>query len=176
MTGLLLTLLMTQLALYSLCGSGYFCAGLQVGSTALYLNSAHLLVGLMVVVDSYFMQRAFRFWPLSALVALTGAGFCLFGIYSEITGSNIHVSGSFGFVAMTLAAFASYKVQGKPFSYVSLLFGLASLALLPIYVSGNFLGLGQSGMELVMGYPLLIWAFSFGGYLLGISQPRRETT
>lgn len=78
-----------------------------MGGLALYLNSAQFLVGLMVVVASLFMQRTFRFWPLSVLVALAGAGFCLFGIVSEITGSNIHVPSSFGFVAMTLAAFAS---------------------------------------------------------------------
>ncbi len=172
MTGLLLILLMTQLAMYGLCSSGYFCTGVQVGSMAPYLNSAHALVGLTVVVDSYFMQRAFRFWPLSLLVALTGAGFCLFGVFSAITGSYIHVSSSFGFVAMTLAALASYKVQGKPFSYVSLLFGTASLVMLLTYLSGNFLGLGQSGMEFVMGYVLLVWALSFGGYILGISQSK----
>jgi hypothetical protein len=41
-----------------------------------------------------------------------------------------------------------------------------------LYISKNFLGLGNGGMERMIVYPVLTWGISFGGYLLGMSHPK----
>src|SRR5947199_267685 len=60
----------------------------------------------------------------------------------------------------------SYSVSTN---YISDL-GVRSLAALGLFISNNFLGLGNGGMERMIVYPVLTWGIGFGGYLLGMSH------
>ena len=75
------------------------------------------------------------------------------------------------FFAGGLAAIVSRTVQNPPFSVVSAVLGVVSLAMLVLYMvlgdSSPIAGLGLGGVERWVAYPILAWTMSFGGYLMG---------
>jgi hypothetical membrane protein len=65
-----------------------------------------------------------------------------------------------------LGVIAAAKIVKSPFSYFSILMGIASITALVLYGANIYLGLGPGGMERMIAYPVLLWAISFGGYLM----------
>ncbi len=87
---------------------------------------------------------------------------------------SLHTIVSFiTFLFAGLSAILAFRILRPPLSYVSVLLGVGSLAALGLYVSKNFLGLGNGGMERMIVYPVLTWGIGFGGYLLGMSHSQR---
>jgi hypothetical membrane protein len=63
-------------------------------------------------------------------------------------------------------AIAAAKIVKSPFSHFSILMGIASITALFLYGANIYLGLGPGGMERMIAYPVILWAISFGGYLM----------
>ena len=140
-------------------------------ASALVFNSSIFLFGVLVLAGSYFLQKAFKWTPGSALVALAGVG--LIGVGSFPEGSSYGLHGIFSlltFLFSALSAIVLARFQRKPMFYFSAVLGLVSLFMLVGYVGEIYLGLGAGGMERMIVYPVLVWALGFGGYLMAIEK------
>ena len=116
----------------------------------------------------------------SSLVGLFGLGALIAGVIPENVDLTTHGLGALvSFVAVAIAAVTIYRVrlEAPPyFRYLSMLFGVISLAGLAIMLSVSFATLessviGHGGDERIIVYPLLAWEIVLGVYLIG-SLPR----
>jgi hypothetical membrane protein len=75
------------------------------------------------------------------------------------------------FIAGGVTAIVSITVQKPPFSILSAILGVITLATLALYTilgdDSPMAGLGIGGVERWVAYPILIWVLSFGGYVMG---------
>jgi hypothetical membrane protein len=162
--------------------SGNYISDLGVGSSSMIFNSSVFLLGLLLVIGAYFLQRAFDFRMLTVLLVLTAIGAMGVGIFTEDFGI-IHSAVSlivflFGGLSAIFSVVCSYVHRSNllkmPFSVISVILGLMTLGSLVLFVGKIYLGLGAGGMERMIAYPILMWGAGFGGYL--IAYPEERTT
>ena len=152
-----------------------YISDLGVGSSALIFNSSVFLLGVLVVADAYFVQRAFNSKLFSILLIITGIGAMGVGLFTEDAGV-IHVIFSLiTFIFAGISAMLSYRLLKPPLSYFSIILGALSLLALILFASGNYLGLGKGGMERMIAYPTLLWAIGLGSHVIGYSNKTSET-
>ncbi len=137
-----------------------------VQPTSIIFSSSVTLLGLLVIVASYFIKRQFKSLVLTVLVIMTGLGAVGVGVFPETMGIIHPIVSLITFIFAGFSAIASYKLQKVPLSYFSLVLGAITLVALGLYVSDAYLGLGQGGMERMIVYPSLIWAMGFSGGLM----------
>lgn len=138
--------------------------------SASIFNASVIILGLLILLSSYFIRLGFNNFLIPLLFAIAGIGAIGVGLFPEDAG-EIHVYASFiTFLFGGLAAVASYSLVKKPFSYFSVLLGMTSLTALVLFGLEIYLGLGAGGMERMIVYPLLAWAIGFGGYLMSSEQ------
>jgi len=134
--------------------------------SAFIFNSSVILLGITIILSSYFIWREFNSSIIAALFFLSGLGAIGVGSFPETAGS-LHVIVSFiTFFFGELAAIATSRLVKAPFSYFSVLMGISSLAALVLFGLNTYLGLGPGGMERMIAYPVLMWALGFGGYMM----------
>jgi len=167
--------------------SGYsisdnYISDLGVGPSSMIFNSSVFLMGLLLIIGAYFLQRAFDFKILTVLLVLTAIGAMGIGIFTEDFGT-IHsvvslIAFLFGGLSAIFSVICSYvhkfKLLEMPFSVIAVILGLMSLGALVLFMAGMDLGLGVGGMERMIVYPLLMWGAGFGGHL--IAHPEKLTT
>jgi len=174
--------LMVSEALYS----GYsisdnYISDLGVGPSSMIFNSSVFLLGLLLIIGTYFLQRAFKaFEALKVLLVLTAIGAMGVGIFTEDFPA-IHsvvslIAFLFGGLSAIFSVICSYvhkfELVKMPFSAISVILGLMSLGALVLLVAGMDLGLGVGGMERMIVYPLLMWGAGFGGHLITHAEKR----
>jgi hypothetical membrane protein len=147
-----------------------YISDLGVGPSALIFNSSVFLLGVLVVVGAYFVQRAFDFKFFSVLSFIAGIGAVGVGLFTEDAGVLHGIFSLITFLFAGFSAITSYRVEKPPLSYFSVFLGIASLLALVLFASGTYLGLGKGGMERVVAYPALLWAIGFGCHLIGYSS------
>ncbi|MCW3980088.1 MAG: DUF998 domain-containing protein [Candidatus Bathyarchaeota archaeon] len=161
--------------------SANYISDLGVGPSAIYFNSSVFFMGLLLIIGTYFLQRAFNYKILTVLLVLTAVGAMGVGVFTEDFGT-IHTVVSliaflFGGLSAIFSAVCSYvhdfKLLKMPFSIIAVILGLISLAALVLLGSNIDLGLGVGGIERMIAYPLLMWGAGFGGYL--IASPEMKT-
>lgn len=134
--------------------------------SAFIFNGSLIVLGILVVLSAYFLQKAFEQKVFSILVLVAGIGVMCVGLFPETTGI-IHIIFAFvTFIFMGLAAIMSYQLSQSPLNYVSIILGALSLVDLILFVTGNNLGLGVGGMERMIMYPVLMWGLAFAGFLI----------
>ncbi|MDH5448963.1 MAG: DUF998 domain-containing protein [Candidatus Bathyarchaeota archaeon] len=138
-------------------------------------NSLVFLLGMLGVFGAYFIQKAFNFKLFSLLAAITGIGAIGVGLFTEDAGVIHAVFSLITFLFAGITAIVSYKLEKPPLSYLSVVLGSVSLVALVLFASGFYLDLGKGGMEHMIAYPALLWAISFGGYLIGDSEDTSAT-
>jgi hypothetical membrane protein len=157
-----------------------YISDLGVGPSALIWNSSVFLLGLLVLVGAFFLQRAFRFELLTLTLVLTGVGAMGIGVFTEAFGA-LHMIVSFtAFLFSGLSAIFSvlcsrvhkFPLVKMPFSAFSIILGLMTLVALGLFGSGIYLDLGPGGMERMIAYPALLWGAGFGGYLIAFPEER----
>jgi hypothetical membrane protein len=159
-----------------------YISDLGVGPSALIWNSSVFLMGLLLLIGAYFLQRAFRFELLTVMLVLTGVGAMGVGVFTEDFGVIHMVVSLITFLFGGLSAIVSvlcsrvhrFPLVKMPFSALSIILGLMTLVALGLFGSGQYLGLGAGGMERMIAYPALMWGAGFGGYL--IAYPQERTT
>jgi len=136
-------------------------------TNALLFNSSVVMLGLAVIAAAYFLWRETGDWLVFAVPALAGLGAVGVGVFPQTTGFLHDVSAFIAFFVGGLAAIgaAFHKLEKPPRSWLSIVFGLVSLAALALFVSRTYLGLGAGGMERLVAYPVLLWAAAFGWQL-----------
>ena len=158
-----------------------YISDLGVGPSALIWNSSVFLMGLLVLVGAFFLQRAFRFELLTVMLVLTGVGAMGVGIFTEAFGVLHMIASLVTFLFCGLSAIVSvlcsrvhkFPLVKMPSSALSIILGLMTLVALALFGSGQYLGLGAGGMERMIAYPALMWGAGFGGYLIAYPEERR---
>lgn len=158
--------------------SANYISDLGVGPSAIYFNSSVFLMGLLMLIGAYFLQRAFNYTMLTVMLVLTAVGSMGVGVFTEDFGI-IHMVVSliaflFGGLSAIFSAICShvheFKLLKTPSSIVAIVLGVMSLGALALFAGGIYLDLGKGGMERMIAYPLLVWGAGFGGYLLAYPE------
>ena len=141
-------------------------------------NTVLSLLGILTMASAYMIYRGLGNRLFSTLVGLFGLGALIAGVVPENVDLTTHGLGALvSFVAGAIAAVAVYraKLEAPPyFRYLSIPFGIISLAGLAIMLSVSFATLesstiGHGGDERIIVYPLLVWEI-----ILGISLIRNQ--
>ena len=134
--------------------------------SAFIFNTSVILLGILIISSSYLIWKEFHSLIIAALFCFSGLGAVGVGLFPETAGF-LHVIVSFiTFFFGALAAIAAIRIVKAPFSYFSVLMGLASLTSLVLYGLEIYMGLGPGGMERMIAYPILLWGIGFGGYMM----------
>ncbi len=139
--------------------------------SATIFDSAMVSAGLAIIAAALCLAWGFRRVAVTVFTGLTGLGILGVGLFPGNTG-NIHaIFALIAFFAGGLAAIVSLTVQSLPFSVISTILGVVSLATLLVYMilgeGSPMAGMGIGGVERWVAYPILAWMLSFGGYLMG---------
>ena len=141
--------------------------------SAWLFDISNAVLGLLILVGAYFLQRAFTWKPATGLLALAGIGALGVGLFPETAGILHTIFSFIAFLFAGLSAVVTSKFEKKPMSYLSIILGLATLAALFLFVGGINLGLGVGGMERMIVYPALLWAVGFGGHMMATEDSMR---
>jgi hypothetical membrane protein len=155
--------------------SDNYISDLGVGPSATIFNASVFLLGLLMIIGAYLIQRALNTRLLAIFLLLTGIGAMGVGIFTEDAGAIHAIVSLITFLFGGLSALASYRLIKPPLSYLAIIMGLIGLASLVLFISGTDLGLGVGGMERMIAYPLLLWQVGFGGHLVNQSQGTSTT-
>jgi len=134
--------------------------------TSMIFDTSIALLGLLILIGAYFLQRAFRLTPATVMVALSGIGALGVGLFPETTGIVHSIFSLIVFLFAGLAALTTARFQKKPMFYFSIILGILTLIALLLYVADTYLGLGPGGMERMIVYPALLWSIGFGGHMM----------
>jgi len=152
-----------------------YISDLGIRAGAPIFNGSIILLGLTILLTSWYLYRAFKDRILMIVVFIAGIGAIGVGVFTEDFDIIHSVFSFITFVFAALSAILAFRILRPPLSYLSILLGVASLAALGLYVSKNFLGLGKGGMERMIVYPVLAWGIGLGGYLLGMSAAKEPS-
>ena len=149
----------------AMCRSGS-CKIIQPSSTI--FNTSIILLGIAIIAASIIIAMS-RERPklFPSMLAISGVGAIMVGLFPEYTGSLHTISALIVFLFGGLAAIASYKLQGSPMNIISIILGLLTLSSLVLYATNHYLGLGPGGMERMIVYPALLWGAALGAYMMG---------
>jgi len=143
----------------------------SVQPSAAIFDSVMIVGGILALAGAFCLERGFRRMPVAIFGGLTGLGMLGVGVFPSNYG-NVHtVFALMIFIAGGLAAIISVTVQTPPFSVISPILGIITLATLILYTvladRSPMAGLGIGGVERWVAYPVVAWVMSFGGYLMG---------
>jgi hypothetical membrane protein len=143
---------------------------LGLGPSAMVFNASIFLLGLLIIVGTYFLQRAFNVKILTVLLTLATLGFMVVGIFTHYSQQIHFISALVALLFDGLSAIYSYKLMKLTISLINILLGLITLPASVLYIVKQYLGLGTWGMERIIVYPNLIWTLGFGSYLITLSK------
>ncbi|MEM0130274.1 MAG: DUF998 domain-containing protein [Thermoplasmatales archaeon] len=153
--------------------SNNYISDLGVGSTGVLFNTSISALGIAVVVDSFFVYRGFGSPVFASLIALTGLGALLVGVFNENYGTIHSYVSYFTFIVGPLTAIYAYRFESGAMAYASIILGLISYFAIVIFLLyHNPPVIGRGGWERLVVYPFLLWGVGFGGYLAGLSDKR----
>jgi hypothetical membrane protein len=159
-----------------------YISDLGVGPSAIVFNASVFLLGLLLLAGTYLLRHNPNLKTLNTLLLLMAIGAMGVGIFTkDFTLAHGAVS-SMAFFFAGLSAIASFKVLKKPFSLISIILGVITLAALAFFSIGMiasdsltsttaydsvfYMGLGPGGMERMIVYPALMWLAGFSGHLV----------
>lgn len=146
----------------------YVCSPLHV-----VMNTSFITLGVTQFLGAVLLNQAtprFR-WQLAGYtcMGLAGLGTILVGLYPENSVRLLHAIGAalpfvLGNVALLLLAEQPSLPQWlRRYSQVS---GSVGLAALLLFITHNYLGIGQGGMERFVAYPQTFWMIVIGVYYI----------
>ena len=129
------------------------------------------VLGLLILVGSYYLQKSFHWKPATVLSALAGVGALGVGVFPETAGIAHGISTLIVFLFAGLSAIVNARFQRPPMFFFSIILGFMTLMALFMYLGDFNLGLGPGGMERLIVYPALLWVIGFGGHLMAMEDP-----
>lgn len=170
---------------YSL--SDNYISDLGVGPSSIIFNSSVFILGLSVLLGTYFLRHNPNFKTVNILLILVGLSAMGVGVFTKDFTLAHGAASSATFFFAGLSAILSFNVLKKPFSLISVILGLMTLGALSLfsigmvtsgsmtsniaYDSSFYLGLGPGGMERMIVYPALMWLAGLGSYLVTQREP-----
>ena len=143
------------------------------------MNASIMANGVLIPLGAWLTRRR---WPPNrlvtvslAMIALTGPGHFMVGLWPSDTGPTMHFLGAasillLGNPGMVLAGFASWR-QRRAGAITSIALGLAGIAGTVLFTRETGFGIGLGGMERVAFYPLTIWCGIQGLLLVRERRP-----
>jgi hypothetical membrane protein len=165
-TSLLLLGIIISEARYPGCHVSSVISDLGVGPAAWLFNSSVFIFGIFLSVSAYLLLNIGTNRYFSTLLGLTGLGAVLVGLIPETQGAPHVIAAAMVFIFGGLCAITGYHLFRGPFSIISPFLGIIALTATIFLASGIYLGLGMGGMERMIAYPLIIWGFGAGAYLM----------
>jgi len=138
---------------------------LGVGISAMIFNPSIIIFGVLVIIAAYILFQDTGNRIHSVLLFLAGGGAAMVGFFPLYWGIVHYISAGTAFLAGGLVAIVSFVYTRAPFRWFSIVLGSFSIAVLLLYISGIYLGIGRGGMERMIAYPVIIWTACYGGYL-----------
>lgn len=136
------------------------------------MNMAFICLGIFMILGSLLIYQEFRETKLAfigfSFMLIAGVGTFLVGVFPENTISTIHTFGAFlpffignfGIVILGIALKLPRSLR-----IYTILTGLIALVALIFFLSKQYLGLGEGGMERIVAYPQTLWLIAFGIYI-----------
>jgi uncharacterized membrane protein len=131
-------------------------------------NASIVVLGLLMVVSAYFVQKGFKSAIFSILIALAGIGTIGIGV-ATFNMDVYYLFAYIGYIFFGLSAIMAYKFTKSPFSYLSMLLGALSLILLGLWVSGVEIGGAKVSAGLIDNV-IMPWLIGFGAHIMGASD------
>jgi len=161
--------------------SDNYVSDLGTGPSAIVFNSSVFLLGLLLVIGTYFLRGISDLNMVNVLLFLMAIGAMGVGVFTQDFTVAHGAVASMAFFFSGLSALASAKVMNRPLSLIGTILGAVTLGALALFsigiiTSGSYiddiaydsvfyLGLGPGGMERMIVYPALMWIAGFSGYL-----------
>jgi len=156
-----------------------YISDLGVGPYSFIFNASIFLFGLLLLIGSFFLQRASYPKVPTGVIALMGIGAMLVGVFPE---QAVHIPGTAHFVAGSifqlfgvLSALMSHRLLKMPLSAINLVLGLFSLVAYIIFGLIFFdnritIGIGEGGIQRMVIYPFLIALAVVGIYVMSLEK------
>ncbi len=142
--------------------------------SATIFNFSMIVVGILILLSTYFLFRTYDDRIAAILIGLLGLGALGVGIFPGNINPQHPLFALTTFISGGLSAIYSYRLINSPLKYLSLLFGLISLFFL--FTASIFMPImGGGGVERWVAYPIVIWLIGFGGYLMGLGSNKKES-
>lgn len=148
-----------------------YISDLGVGITGPIFDTSIILLGVAVIISSYFIYKGFDSKVFSVLIALTGLGALLVGVFNESFGSIHGYVSDWTFILGPLTAIYAFRFERVPLKYISVVLGLISYFAIAMFEYSST-GIGVGGWERLIVYPFLLWGVGFGAYLMGFSEEK----
>ena len=168
-----------------------YISDLGVGPSAVIFNSSVFLLGLLLLVGTYFLRQVSDFKTVNTMLFLMAVGAMGVGVFTKNFRTAHGAMATMAFFFAGLSAISSFKVLKKPLCLMSIVLGAVTLGALVLYSSGMitsgsltsdiaydsdfYMGLGPGGMEHLILYPALMWLAVFSGHLVTRAQPNPKT-
>ena len=122
-------------------------SSLGVGPSAIIFNSSVFLIGVLGLVATYFVHRAFNSNLFTFLLGMTHIGAMGVGLFTEATSTfTFHsIFAVTTYLFGGISAIMSYKLQKQPLSNLSVILGVFSLLAIALLALQTYLGLGLGG-------------------------------
>ncbi|MDO8869410.1 MAG: DUF998 domain-containing protein [Methanobacteriaceae archaeon] len=141
--------------------------------SATIFNFSMIIVGILVLLGTYFLFRALNDKIATILIGLLGLGALGVGIFPGNVNPQHPLFALTTFISGGVSAIYSYRLINSPFKYLSVLFGITGLFFL--FTAIIFIPImGGGGVERWVAYPIVLWLIGFGGYLMGLSSKEKE--
>jgi len=139
-------------------------------------NSSEVILGLLILLSTYFWYRSFRWKPATLLLTLSGISLVGVGVFNESFGVVHQLFSLLIFLSLGLSAVVLFRFQKFPLSYFSLVLGIITLVAIVLFAPdsgvyfGGQLGIGPGGLERLIVYPMMVWGLGFAGHLMATDE------
>jgi len=162
--------------------SDNYISDLGIGPSAVIFNSSAFLLGLLLLVGTYFLRHVSEFKTVNTMLFLMAVGAMGVGVFTKHYRTAHGAVATMAFFFAGLSAISSFKVLKKPLSLISIILGAMTLGALALFSGGMitsgsltsdvaydssfYMGLGPGGMEHLIIYPALMWLAGFSWHLV----------
>ena len=152
----------------------YYVSSLGVGETALLFNASVIILGVCMVLASYFVQQEYKKSLFSILIFLSGLSALGVGFFPEDARPFHGIMTALVFLFGALFLLTSITVEKTPILYITSILGsftlIASFVFLPflgleVESTTEFMGFMKGTLERFIIYPMLIGVILLAGYL-----------
>lgn len=137
--------------------------------SATIFDTSMFIAGILILISTFFVFRTYKDLVVVLPLCLLGLGVLGVGIFHGDSVPMHPIVSLITFISGGIAAICSYRIIRSPLKFVAVILGLMTLFFL--FGSDLFIPtLGMGGVERWVVYPVVIWMFGLGGYLLGMGS------
>ncbi|NON62768.1 DUF998 domain-containing protein [Acidianus sp. RZ1] len=138
--------------------SNNYISDLGVGKTALIFNTSISILGITLIIAGIVYTTKL---PFRVTLTLTGLGALGVGLFPETTGDPHLLSALVTFLFSGISSYTALPTIKTPLKYFFPILGTMGLLSLFLFITHNYAGIGEGGIERMIVYPNLIWALGY---------------